>query len=129
MSLYSIKSIIESALVNYYFKNRNNTHFNTYIIQYSKKHFSTLLRHKLYNINNVEDCIKILKYFKTTDEMFENILYVYNLIPPTDRELQTFSLIFQKYFNDLTVKGFAATTIWLISIQWIDEYYQFKELN
>ena len=119
--------VLVSALANYYFKNRNKIHFNTYIIQYSKNHFLKLLRNELYNINNVQDCIKILKYFKTTDEMFENILYVYNLIHPTDKELQTFSLIFQQYFNDLTIKGFAATTIWLISIQWIDEYFQFKE--
>lgn len=127
MSLSNIKAIIESVLINYYFKNKYTFHFNSFIFKYSEKNFHTLLRHELYNIKNVDDCIKILKYFETTDDMFENIIYVYNLIPPTDKELQTFSILFQKYFNDLTIKGFAATTIWLISIQWIDEYLRFKE--
>ena len=95
---------------------------------FTKKLFYIYLRYELSNIKNIEDCIKILKYFETTDNMFENIIYVFNLYPPTDKELQTLSLLFQKYFNDLTINGFAAITFWLIVIQWINEYINLKKI-
>ena len=35
---------------------------------------------------------------------------------------QKFSLIFQKYHNNIDNKGFAACTLWFCIIQWINEF-------
>ena len=99
----------------------NKKYNSTQLINFNKKKRNHWIRNKLYNVKNINDCIKILENFNTTDEMFENIINIYNINPPTDYELQIFSILFQQYYYNLDIKGFAASTMWFIIIQWINE--------
>ena len=99
---------------------------NRFIESYSKQAFKYTLRTKLSKIKSIDDCVKLLQMFETTDEMCENIINIFHKFNPSDNELQKFSLIFQKYHNNIDNKGFAACTLWFCIIQWINEFEKLK---
>jgi hypothetical protein len=102
---------------------------NRFIESYSKQAFKYTLRTKLSKIKSIDDCVKLLQMFETTDEMCENIINIFHKFNPTENELQKFSLIFQKYHNNIDNKGFAASTLWFCIIQWINEFQKFNNNN
>ena len=62
-----------------------------YIIsKYYNIYLNYILRYRLYKIKNIDDCIKILKSFTYIDDMLSNIINVYNIYPPTDRDTKYF---------------------------------------
>jgi hypothetical protein len=102
---------------------------NTFIQNYINESFKYTLRTKLSKIKSIDDCIQLLQMFETTDEMCENIINIFHKFNPSENELQIFSLIFQKYHNNIDNKGFAANTLWFCTIQWINEFQKLKNKN
>ena len=102
---------------------------NKFFDNYNKKIYKYNLRKNLFEIKNIDDCIKLLQKFETTDDMCENIINVFHKFNPSDNELQKFSLLFQKYENYIDNKGFAANTLWYCIIQWIEEFENLKKNN
>ena len=99
---------------------------NRFIESYSKQAFKYNLRNKLSRIKTIDDCVKLLQMFETTDEMCENIINIFHKFNPSENELQKFSLIYQEYHNNIDNKGFAASTLWFCIIQWINEFQKLK---
>ena len=118
------KHSIENGNYNLIFLKYNNS----FIDKYNKKTFN-IHYNKLSKITNVNDCIKLLQMFETTDEMCDNIINVFHEFNPSEDELQKFSLIFQDYHNNVDNKGFAASTMWFCVIQWINESQNLKNIN
>ena len=117
--------VIESEYHNTLF----SKYTNRFIESYSKQAFKYTLRNKLSKIRSVDDCVKLLQMFETTDEMCENIINIFHKFNPSENELQKFSLIYQKYHNHIDNKGFAACTLWFCIIQWINEFQKLKNDN
>ena len=99
---------------------------NIIIKRYNRELSKYTLRSKMSKIKSIDDCIKLLQMFETTDEMCENIINIFHKVNPTENELQKFSLIFQKYQNYIDSKGFAAYTLWFCITQWITEFQKLK---
>lgn len=102
---------------------------NKFLENYYQQLFKYTLRSKLSKIKTIDDCVNLLQMFETTDEMCENIINIFHKFNPSENELQKFSLIFQKYHNNIDHKGFAAYTLWFCVIQWIDESQKLKNNN
>jgi len=80
-------------------------------------------RYKLKQIKNINDCIKFLKSFSNyycTDYILNKIYILYLYEPPSDIEIQTISILQQKYQNKLNIEEYAITTIWCSIIYYID---------
>lgn len=117
------------AVKSEYYNTLFSKYTNRFIESYSKQVIKHTLRNKLSKIKTIDDCVNLLQMFETTDEMCENIINIFHKFNPSENELQKFSLIFQKYHNNIDNKGFAAYTLWLCVIQWIDEFQKLKNDN
>ena len=120
-NIYALESKYHNTLFSKY--------TNRFLESYSKQAFKYTLRNKLSKIKSIDDCIQLLQMFETTDEMCENIINIFHKFNPSEIELQKFSLIFQKYHNNIDNKGFAACTLWFCIIQWINEFQKLKNDN
>ena len=120
-NIYALESKYHNTLFSKY--------TNRFLESYSKQAFKYTLRNKLSKIKSIDDCIQLLQMFETTDEMCENIINIFHKFNPSEIELQKFSLIFQKYHNHIDNKGFAASTLWFCTIQWINEFQKLKNDN
>lgn len=78
-------------------------------------------RYKLKQVKNINDLIKFLQNFNTsTDNILNKIYTLYLYEPPTDNEIQTISLLQQKYENKYNIEEYATTTLWCCIIYYID---------
>jgi len=81
------------------------------------------LRYKLKQIINISDCVKFLQSICKSDNCSDNILnkiyilYLYE--SPTETEIQTISILQQKYQNKLNIEEYACTTLWCCIIYYI----------
>tara|TARA_B100000424_G_C22859426_1_gene458089 strand:+ start:348 stop:794 length:447 start_codon:yes stop_codon:yes gene_type:complete len=120
-NIYTLESEYHNTLFSKY--------TNRFVEKSTKQIFKYTLRSKLSKIKSIDDCIRLLQMFETTDEMCENIVNIFHKFHPSENELQKFSLIFQKYHNHIDNKGFAASTLWFCIIQWINEFQKLKNKN
>lgn len=101
----------------------------TYYYKYYKIYKIIKLRNKLRQIKNIDCIINILKakyIYISTDELINKIYTCYLYEPPSNNELQTISIIHQKYYNKNNIEGFSIILLWTVLIHYIDNLPKLK---
>ena len=95
--------------------------------KYYKLFLIKIQRSKLKQIKNINNLIKFLKNLSnSTDNILNRIYILYLYEPPTDNEIQTISLLQQKYQNKSNIEEYAITTLWCCIIHYINNLPKIK---
>lgn len=110
-------------LLNYYNKIKND--YNEYIKLYKIKQ----LRNKLKLIKNINSVINILKQFQnsTTDIILNKFYICYLYEPPSDRELQLITILYQDYQDKLNIESYSITILWSCIYHYINNLPKIKK--
>ena len=117
---------------NYYNNNINNNNNNN---NYSHDFYLCYLRYRIYNSYTSNDIINIFKnisYFYaniSSDEISNIIIKCIKKYPLTENELRRFSILQQKYSNNLGIHNYTTFVLWSCIIISIDEIQKDKENN
>lgn len=88
-------------------------------------------RQQLKQIKNINDSIKFLKSFcqnTCIDSILNKIHILYIYEPPSDIEIQTLSLLQQKYQNTFNIEEYTITTLWCCIIYYIENLPNLQNL-
>ena len=80
-------------------------------------------RQQLKQIKNINDSIRFLKSFcqnTCLDNILNKIYILYLYEPPSEIEIQTLSLLQQKYQNTFNIEEYCITTLWCCVIYYIE---------
>ena len=85
-NIYTLESEYHNTLFSKY--------TNRFVEKSTKQIFKYTLRSKLSKIKSIDDCIRLLQMFETTDEMCENIVNIFHKFHPTISLLLLFCFVF-----------------------------------
>ena len=90
-------------------------------------------RQQLKQIKNINDSIRFLKSFcqniTCVDNILNKIYILYLYEPPSDIEIQTLSILQQKYQNTFNIEEYTITTLWCCVIYYIENLPNLQNLQ